>query len=618
MYVSVIGTQGMRITLSKLSVLGRVDGSLINVAANGFDVESTSSQRGPKVSASGIRACGKSGLALLNIDVIDDLFIPDVAQLYKPLPNTVIRFEKGTLTVKLKASEVSLLKAQVPSRSEGKKNKPKELAMTVDLGPIRRRVNAEIRQEIIKLRVIAMMFETIPVQKNRQNLRLWPNTFRGKDAVDFVLDCKIAETRQNAVKILKDMQIEFNLFQHVTREHQFRDKEDYLFRFVDIPKRRSWLEGLLPLLSNTEEYDAASESSQLPFPVVVNIKKVTVRNAEDEEIMLVIQDTELFATPGKVSQVVDCTAFIGHLQHQMIEVDNARIHALVHPDLPKEIHRLQVSVDYLRASPEHSAEDWYDKLGFVRKEDSSQKVLYSLPFVYIAPFKLHLSWKGVLIGTKESSLNVDLFVGSQKTTSNDLIQHLVMVVLGRAPGILANVSILGINVVESTGMATTMNVATRLIPFGQYAGIGALAAYDGVTGALDAGKSARNDPNDKYKPGDFIRGVLYSARAAGRAGARRRGKSHDDFYDEDDQVVLDPVDFALGTGEGVATYAYSNKARFAGATVAGATMVATTVVAGPIGGIFIGVVAGAGTEWFVGKFEDHFESSKDDISSTTL
>jgi hypothetical protein len=47
-------------------------------------------------------------------------------------------------------------------------------------------------------------------------------------------------------------------------------------------------------------------------------------------------------------------------------------------------------------------------------------------------------------------------------------------------------------------------------------------------------------------------------------------------------------------------------------------MVATTVVAGPIGGIVIGVVAGAGTEWVVGKFEDRFESSKDDISSTTL
>lgn len=82
-----------------------------------------------------------------------------------------------------------------------------------------------------------------------------------------------------------------------------------------------------------------------------------------------------------------------------------------------------------------------------------------------------------------------------------------------------------------------------------------------------------------------------------------RGKTADDFYDEDDKVRIDPADFAVGATSKAGKYLYKNKGRFAGAAVAGTTMVAATVVLGPWAGITLGLLAGQVTEFGMNKVE---------------
>jgi hypothetical protein len=476
---------------------------------------------------------------------------------------------------------------------------------------LRHVIKQEIKQSLQMLRLVALQFETIPLQKNRYNLGAYPNTFRGSRAVDFMLSTKLATSREDAVHIGRNLQAEFGLFQHVTREFKFRDEYDYVYFFTDVKKRRAWedsstfdvvTQGLL------YEWD---EDPELPFPVAIECKRFVLKLWQDQQVAVDVKDSLLLVTPGSSnSRVIDVTLFLGQVQNQMVNISNARIRAKVHPDLSDEVHGLQFSVDSLKATPGYTAQDWFDKLGFNSEDSTPTSGVIALPYAYISPFSLHLSWQGTLIDTKEDSLMVEEFDGTESTSSTHLIMFFVKKVLGRAPGILANVRFMGVSLKESAGLATTATVASKFIPFGQYIGIGAFAVMDTVTGALDAGKASRDDPYGRYKPGDITRGIIYSAKVAARAGASRRGKPG--LYDEEDEVKYNPIDFGIGTAEFTTKYVYGNKAKFAGGTVAAAVMIGTAVVAGPFGAILLGIAAGAATEFTVKTVEEKVERNSDD------
>ena len=60
----------------------------------------------------------------------------------------------------------------------------------------------------------------------------YKDVFVASNAVDFMIDSSLAETRRDAVKLGREMAKELNLFEHVTGQHEFSD--DYLFfRFTD-------------------------------------------------------------------------------------------------------------------------------------------------------------------------------------------------------------------------------------------------------------------------------------------------------------------------------------------------------------------------------------------------
>ena len=581
-FISVIAPNDTRMTLSDVSLLGRLDGSMLHFSASSFELDPSSSQTTPRLSMSGLRALVKNDTKLLNIESINELGIPGVLKVVKPVLMTVVRFEENSVKIKLNFVEADLLSIKEnPSEIEhGGMNevnqKSESSTDTVNAKEEREMVNAEIYREAEKLKYIAMMFEKIPVQSNRHNLRLYPNSFRGAEAVEYILESKLAKSRHEAVKLTRDLQVEFNLFQHVTREFNFRDEHDCLFRFTDVKKRRNWGNGDSPFSTRMSLDHNSIESPPLPFPTIVNIQEIVLNDGDSGAHVISLRNFELDAKSAKTVGAIDFTLFSGEIENKMIFLRGARVRALVHPDLPTELHKLQFSIEALHASPGYTTEDWYAMFGFSDKtsessrqpeqDDTSQQTAsdFLLPFAYIAPFNLHLSFSGIFIAARESTMSVNSFIGSEETTSNDLIKHFVNGILGRAPGILAKVRVLGVNVVESAGIATSMSVGFRFLPFGHYLGLGALAVYDGAAAAIDAGKAARDDPNDRWRPGDIARGIAHGAGQAARKGAEMRGKIH---FDDNDKVDVDPLDFALGTTNATLTYVYGNKARFAGATV---------------------------------------------------
>lgn len=306
----------------------------------------------------------------------------------------------------------------------------------------------------------------------------------------------------------------------------------------------------------------------------------------------------------------------------MISASNARARGLFDQDIPQAIHGLELSADSVQASPGHTTEDWYEWFDSTKeapqvsearakKQDSSP---FFLPHLYIAPFMFRLSWKGVVFATKETSISIDAFTGDEKSTSNDLINFFVMQVLSCAPGLVANFRVFGVNVVEKSGIVSAMTVGAKIVPFGEYLSIGGIALMDGVTLILDRGRAARDDTNGNHRLGDFLRGIRISAEEAAMSGARTRGKI-DEKYCEEDEIGLDPIDFAVGVTGDTASYIYANKGRFAAAAVAGASVVALTVATGPIAGIVLGVVCGIVAETAIKAAEKKFEKHSEEDST---
>eukprot|EP00980_Cylindrotheca_fusiformis_P031124 scaffold25851_cov122-Cylindrotheca_fusiformis.AAC.1 len=78
---------------------------------------------------------------------------------------------------------------------------------------------------------------SLPLRDNRWRLRTYKNTFVGTEAVDFMVRSGLASSRTEAVELGRRLVAEFNLFEHVVRDHEFKD-EHLFYRFVE-PERRT-------------------------------------------------------------------------------------------------------------------------------------------------------------------------------------------------------------------------------------------------------------------------------------------------------------------------------------------------------------------------------------------
>ena len=99
---------------------------------------------------------------------------------------------------------------------------------------------AGVEMDSSRLFELAQLFEAgIEVKDHRHRLRVFQNSFVGKEAVDFMVESGMAETRYDAVQLGRAFAKKFNMMDHVTQDHLFSDDELF-FHFLNKEQRRSW------------------------------------------------------------------------------------------------------------------------------------------------------------------------------------------------------------------------------------------------------------------------------------------------------------------------------------------------------------------------------------------
>jgi len=99
---------------------------------------------------------------------------------------------------------------------------------------------SEIAIECSRLFEMASLFEAgIEVKDHRHRMRVYHKSFTGKEGVDFLVKSGMAESRSEAVQIGRAFAKEFNLLEHVTRDHLFSD-ENVFYHFLSNDQRHAW------------------------------------------------------------------------------------------------------------------------------------------------------------------------------------------------------------------------------------------------------------------------------------------------------------------------------------------------------------------------------------------
>jgi hypothetical protein len=104
------------------------------------------------------------------------------------------------------------------------------------------------------------LFETIPVKDEYYRTRKYKKCFIGKDAVTFMVESNMASSREDAVLLGLRLMNEFNLFEHVHRDHVFKDAHLF-YRFVPHQKRfLPFLDDFAATLALHKDYDLSDLS----------------------------------------------------------------------------------------------------------------------------------------------------------------------------------------------------------------------------------------------------------------------------------------------------------------------------------------------------------------------
>ena len=71
--------------------------------------------------------------------------------------------------------------------------------------------------------VIAIM-RRVPLKDRRHRFKVYKQSFVGKELVDLLIANECANTRKEAVSLLRRINGQFELFEHVVQEHDFKDE----------------------------------------------------------------------------------------------------------------------------------------------------------------------------------------------------------------------------------------------------------------------------------------------------------------------------------------------------------------------------------------------------------
>jgi len=122
---------------------------------------------------------------------------------------------------------------------------------------------------------IAAQFRAgLEIKDRKYRFSTYPASFIGREAVDLMVKDGLASTREEAVQLGQSIMTELSMFEHVTRDHQFKD--DYLFyHFVargDVSinqatgKKFSWNDYLDPITTSSKTKMTLPLQPDIPLP----------------------------------------------------------------------------------------------------------------------------------------------------------------------------------------------------------------------------------------------------------------------------------------------------------------------------------------------------------------
>ncbi|KAG7359304.1 hypothetical protein IV203_015893 [Nitzschia inconspicua] len=265
-----------------------------------------------------------------------------------------------------------------------------------------------------------------------------------------------------------------------------------------------------------------------------------------------------------------CLSF-HRVQNAMLQLNQGKLSTEIMETTGEEFHRLHFQADDGMVSAGFSSIDW-DSVFSGSMPNSETHPEIRLPFVCVEQLELRLKYQGKVVGT-DTKIMIPKFVGTEMTTSNDIVKHFKNGILRRVPAFLAKGNVLGANLGDSAASTAGMialGASSSIASAG--AGVAGILAYDGVVGAIKSGKQARGvSEHEKYQFGDITRGSIRAMGSVRQGGAGVMTSSAKEYANENSS--------RLGSAAG------STVGLIAGATLLGPV--------GLVAGAVVGARAGA-------------------------
>jgi len=331
------------------------------------------------------------------------------------------------------------------------------------------------------------------------------------------------------------------------------------------------------LQEHTEQKVMQSPSIDLPFKISLSIASLFIEDIiqpkiSQRKIQCIHLCLGLEPTIAKVATGRESPGAGVFFRCQSLEIGNCSTvfgvpelsgSGLLQYNIPDTIGNLVVGLEKAQLEADFSSMEW-------SRPGQQQGMKMNFPFAAVPKFALTLKCAGTLLRVEDATISCDSFEGTSETTLDVLKAHYMGVVQERIMYILAaKTSIAGANIGDSVGMMAGALVTNTSV-IGATVGV---ASRDAVGSAVRQGKVARGaDESEKYKFGDFTRGVVASVKEAAKSGAEMRNDEQYQFGD-----------FTAGTTKAASSYASKNRMRLAGAGGSAAGMIAGAAILGPVG-----------------------------------
>ena len=489
--VSLVLEDTAKMTIPALVMTYQADGTKMEITAQGIRLESVSpdgsGEKGATFSAFGIKVELRPKIEVV-VNEVEEMFVPDVFRLTKPLENPKISFEGNTLSIALEAIEAEALSKD----AEPQGNKAAATA--------------------------------------------------SRTSTTIAVGSSSATTKKS-----------------VTINSSYDSASDHDSKGQD---------------GNEEE---TCVRVSVPFPFSMSVNDINVKRTTGGSLA-VVKDFYVYMNPEQSTNSTNVAIRLHEFKNELLYLEKVNAFAALPLNQANEVDSFKFAAESGQVSAGYSAKDWQTTFQPVTKQRTRKSARMSqvlkFPFASVSPLKLKISWQGKGVALKDTKVAIKPFTGNASTTSKDLVNYYVSACISRAPGFISNAEVLGINVVDST--ASTYGAWLGLGALGAGGGLAAIAAVDSVKGAVAAGKRSRRvDEGDRWKPGDGIRGIIYSAGEATKSGALKRGNEG-----KKGNVVGGVTDFAVGVGSATGNYVGDNKSKLGAATGAGVGMLVGTMVGG--------------------------------------